>query len=103
MRRAVEVAGPQLFQHVGDGVLAQQHPAQHRLLGGQILRRLTAEVLAGRVHAGVAEIVNDCHGLPTSSGTTLERTFDTGYLTLSHATDTASSQSTAITPQPGRR
>ena len=45
---AVEVAGPQPFQHIGDGVLAQQHAAQHRLLGGQILRWLTAEVFTGR-------------------------------------------------------
>ena len=88
VRRAVEVAGPQLLQHVGDRVLAQQHSAQYRLLGGQILRGLTAVVLAGRIRAGASEIVNDCHGLPTSSGPTLERTFDIG-MTLSHATDTA--------------
>ena len=53
VRRTVEVAGPQPLQHIGDGVLAQQHPAQHRLLRGQILRRLTAEVFTGRrgIHA----------------------------------------------------
>ena len=51
VRRAVEVAGPQPLQHVGDRVLAQQHAAQHRLLGREILRRLTAVVLARRVRA----------------------------------------------------
>ena len=53
VRRAVEVAGPQPFQHIGNRVLAQQHPAQHRLLGGQILRWLPAEILTGRrgIHA----------------------------------------------------
>ena len=64
VRRAVEVAGPQLLQHVGDRVLAQQHPAQHRLLGREILRRLTPVVLAGRSRAWVPQIVNDRHRLP---------------------------------------
>ena len=52
--RPVEVAGPQPFQNVGDGVLAQQHPAQHRLLCGEILRRLTTVVFTGwlGIHAG---------------------------------------------------
>ena len=38
----VEVPGTQLFQHVGDRVLAQQHPTQHRLLGVEVLRGLAA-------------------------------------------------------------
>ena len=69
VHRPIEVAGPQPFQHIGDGVLAQQHPAQHRLLGGQILRWLTAEVFTGRrgIHAGMAQIVDDRHGLSPPS------------------------------------
>ena len=49
----VEVARPQPLQHVGDGVLAQQHAAEDRLFGGGVLRRLAAEVLTGwrDVHA----------------------------------------------------
>lgn len=35
--RSVEVAQGEGVQHVGDGVLAKQHAAQHRLFGGQIL------------------------------------------------------------------
>ena len=78
VRRPIEVAWPQPFQHIGDGVLAQQHPAQHRLLGGHILRRLTAEVFTGRwtIHAGMRQIVDDRHGLPPPPTQALERTFD---------------------------
>jgi hypothetical protein len=36
----------------------------------------------------VTEVVNDCHCLPASSDTPLERTFDTGDSTLRHVTDT---------------
>ena len=66
--RAIEVAGPQPFEDIGDGVLAQQHPAQHRLLGGHILRWLTAEFLAGRrsVHAS-RYVIDDRHRLPPPS------------------------------------
>ena len=39
----VEVVGPQHLDDVGDGVLAQQHAAEHRLLGGEVLRRLPVE------------------------------------------------------------
>jgi hypothetical protein len=95
VRRAVEVARPQLLQHVSDRVLAEQHPAQHRLLGREILRRLTPVVLAGRVRACVSQIVNDSHRPPASFGTTLERTFDIDGLTLSHTTDTARLSQTA--------
>ena len=63
VHRPIEVAGPQPLQHISDGVLAQQHPAQHRLLGGQILRWLTAEVFTGRrgIHAGMTQIVDNRH------------------------------------------
>ena len=48
VRRLVEVDGAQLFHDIGDGVLAEQHAAEDRLLGGQVLRRLPVE-LARRV------------------------------------------------------
>ena len=61
---AVEIARAQLLQHVGDGVLAQQHAAEDRLLGSHVLRRLTPVVLARRWSRGtrLSEIVNHCHG-----------------------------------------
>ena len=64
VRGPVEVAGPQPLQHVGDGVLAQQHAAEDRLLGGGVLRGLAAEILTGRrdVHAGMAKVIHDSHG-----------------------------------------
>ena len=37
--RLVEVAGAQHLDDVGDRVLAQQHPAEDALLGGEVLRR----------------------------------------------------------------
>ena len=79
VRGAVEVAGPQLLEHVGDGVLAQQHAAEHGLLGRHVLRRLATEVLArGRgTHARTAPGRRrpPCGSEPPSR-TTLERTFD---------------------------
>ena len=64
MRGAVEVAGAQPLQHVGDGVLAQQHAAEDGLLGRDVLGRLPTEVLTGRrrVHPRMAEIIYDSHG-----------------------------------------
>ena len=41
--RAVEVGGTQDLHHVGDGVLGQQHPAEHALLGRDVLRRRAVE------------------------------------------------------------
>ncbi len=38
MGGAVEIAGPHLLQDVGDGVLGQQHAAQHGLFGRHVLR-----------------------------------------------------------------
>ena len=63
MRGPVEVAGAQPLQHVGDGVLAQQHAAEDGLLGRRVLRRLTAEVLTGwrGVHTRMAEVIYDSH------------------------------------------
>ena len=66
---AVEVAGPQPLEHVGDGVLAQQHSAEHGLFCGLVLRRLATEVLGGRrdvVDARTAAVVHDSHGVLTS-------------------------------------
>ena len=64
---AVEVAGPEPLEHVGDGVLAQQHAAEHGLLGGLVLRRLATEVLGGRwnvVDTRMAAVIHDSHGVP---------------------------------------
>jgi hypothetical protein len=63
MRGPVEVAGTQPLQHVGDGVLAQQHAAQDRHLGRVVLRGLAPEVLTGwrGVHARMAEVIYDRH------------------------------------------
>ena len=63
VRGAVEVAGTQLLEHVGDGVLAEQHAAEHRLLGGHVLGRLATEILTrGRgTHAWLPQVVDDRH------------------------------------------
>jgi hypothetical protein len=58
----VEVAGAQHLHHVGDRVLGQQHAAEHRLLGLQVLRRLPVEL---RLLAGHAELVRDRHPCPS--------------------------------------
>ena len=67
VRGPVEVAGTQPLQHVGYGVLAQQHAAEDGLFGRSVLRRLAAEVLTGRrdVHTRMAEVIHDSHGAPT--------------------------------------
>ena len=70
----VEVARPQPLQHVGDGVLAQQHAAQHGHLGGVVLRWLTPIVLTGRryIQTRMAKVVHDSHSqshLPSLSRT----------------------------------
>ena len=68
VRGPVEVARAQPLQHVGDGVLAQQHAAENRLFGGGVLRRLAAEVLGGwrDVHARMAKVIHNSHGTSTS-------------------------------------
>ena len=85
----VEVAGPEPLEHVGDGVLAQQHPAEHGLLGGLVLRRLATEVLGGRrdVHPRMAAIIHDSHGASSPPLELVERTFDVATVTVSQATD----------------
>ena len=40
VRRTVEVRALQGLHDVGDRVLAEEHAAEHRLLGGDVLRRL---------------------------------------------------------------
>ena len=45
VRRTVKVTGPQLLQHVGDGVFTEHHPAEYGLFGGEILRGLATEIL----------------------------------------------------------
>jgi len=44
VRRPVEVTGVQHLDDVGDGILADQHGAQHRGLGLQVLRGLPLEL-----------------------------------------------------------
>ena len=67
VRGPVEVPGAQPLEHVGDGVLAQQHAAQHGLLGDQILRGLSGEVLSrnGRRCSRLTEVVDDRHLVPS--------------------------------------
>ena len=43
----VEVTRTQYLEDVSDGVLAQQHAAEHRLLGSHVLRWLASELLVG--------------------------------------------------------
>ena len=77
----VEVTGPQPLEHVGDGVLAQQHSAEHGLFCGLVLRRLAPEVLGGRwdvVDSRMPAIVHDSHGGLTSPQR-VEHTFDSRY------------------------
>ena len=62
----VEVVGPQDLDDVGDGVLAQQHAAEHRLLGGEVLRGLPVErarlgALARTVTARRAPVAGPLH------------------------------------------
>lgn len=80
VRGAVEVPGPQPLEHVGDGVLAQQHAAEHGLFGREVLRWLTSEVLAGRrrIHAR-RQIIDDCHGFPSPVLHSSEHTFDSRH------------------------
>ncbi len=47
MRGTVEVAGTEHLEHVRDGVLAEEHAAEHRLLRRHVLRWLPAELFAG--------------------------------------------------------
>src|SRR3954470_7133598 len=92
MRRPVEVAGTQPLEHVGDGVLAQQHAAEDRLFGRGVLRRLATEVLTRwGVHAwmttGTAQVVNDSHGASHLPCELFERVFDTTTVTVGHHPD----------------
>ena len=48
VRRPVEVAGAQDLDDVGDGVLGQQHAAEHGLLGRDVLRWGAVELAVGR-------------------------------------------------------
>src|SRR5882757_10436250 len=68
MRGPIEIAGTQPLQHVGDGILAEQHAPEDRLLGRRILRWLTADVLTGwrNIHTRMAEVIRDSHGASTS-------------------------------------
>ena len=80
----VEVAGLEDLDDVGDGVLGEQHAAQHALLGGDVLRRrLVVAALALRRRgilrcwagwAATAHVVADRHGSPLSYGCTITRT-----------------------------
>ena len=79
--RAVEVAGTQSLEDVGDGVLAEQHAAEHGLFGGGVLRGLAAEVLAGRrlhirTFARSTQVIDDSHAEPHPLLNAIERTFE---------------------------
>src|ERR1019366_5540438 len=50
----VVILGPDYLQHVGNGVLRQQHPAEHTLLGRDVMRRRPLEPLAARRYFGDA-------------------------------------------------
>ncbi|CAB4886508.1 unannotated protein [freshwater metagenome] len=71
--RPVEVARTEHLEHVGDGILAQQHAAQHGLFGGHVLWRLSPEVFArtfaggGAGVVGLSSIVHNCHANRPSS------------------------------------
>jgi hypothetical protein len=82
--RPVEVPGAQPLQDVGDRVLAQQHAAEHRLLGGQILRGLASEVLTGGrlclpgipAISGTTQVIYHGHAETHPLLLAIERTFD---------------------------
>ena len=78
VRGPVEIAGPQPLEDVGDGVLREQHPAEHRLLGGHVLRGLTAVVLPRlrRIHVRMAEVIHDCHEASHLPYIAVEHAFD---------------------------
>ena len=65
VRRPVEVGALQHLDDVGDRVLAQQHAAEHRLLRGDVLRRLP--VVLRRRRGRPAEVVGHRHGLSSIS------------------------------------
>jgi hypothetical protein len=48
VHRPIEVVALEDLHHVGDGVLGEQHPAQHALLGGDVLRRRLVETAVPR-------------------------------------------------------
>lgn len=83
VRGAVEVAGLHLLQDVGDGVLGQQHAAEHGLLGRHVLRRLPADVLAGRFIkprvTGMTEVVYDSHVASHLPQHSVEHIFDNSH------------------------
>ncbi len=54
VRRAVVIAGPDDLDHVGDGVLGQQHAAKDALLGGDVVRWHPLEFLAALWQLGNA-------------------------------------------------
>ena len=85
----VEVRRPEPLEHVGDGVLAQQHPAEHGLFGRLVLRWLATEILGWRwdVHLRMATVVHDSHDASSPPLELVERTFDGAIVTVSRGTD----------------
>ena len=63
---AVEVAGPQHLDDVGDGVLGQHHRAEHGLLGLDGLGRRAVELARAGARPGAApDLVDHRHALPS--------------------------------------
>ena len=76
VRRAVEVGALELLDAVGDGVLAQQHAAEHRLLGPDVLRRqpvVGGPALAGRRRERARAQLIERHTTPLSTVDQLNR------------------------------
>ena len=69
VRRPVEVGGLEHLDDVGDRVLAQQHRAEHALLGDNVLRRRAVELdaagVSARPTAGESHDIGDTHCLAT--------------------------------------
>ena len=61
VRRAVEVGAADDLDDVGDGVLAEQHGAEHGLLGVLVLRRGAADRTAAVVVDGSVVELGDAH------------------------------------------
>ena len=69
VRRHVEVVGREALHRGPDGVGGQQHRAEHRFLGVDVLRRHAPRGTAGRVHRQLGET----HGCPAFTSGLVDR------------------------------